>query len=69
MSFWSLLSQKTYPGEFLKPEVILSRRYLRTYSIWPPSPLSSSICHFLKMSQTLNRLELEAHIFRILISL
>ena len=33
MSFLSFLSQKTYPGEFLRPEVILSRSYLRKCSI------------------------------------
>ena len=34
-----------------------------------PSSPPSSICHFLKMPQNLNRLELEANIFRIFISL
>ena len=34
MSFLSFLSQKTYPGEFVRPEVILSRTYLRKCSIW-----------------------------------
>ena len=34
MSFLSFLSQKRYPGEFLRPEVILSRRYLRKCNIW-----------------------------------
>ena len=34
MSFLSFLSQKAYPGEFLRPEVILSRSYLRKCSIW-----------------------------------
>ena len=34
MSFLSFLSQKTYTGEFLKPEVILSRSYLRKCGIW-----------------------------------
>ena len=33
MAFLSFLSQKTYPGEFLRPEVILSRSYLRKCSI------------------------------------
>ena len=36
MSFLSFLSQKTYPGQFLRPEVILGRSYLRKFSIWPP---------------------------------
>ena len=33
MLFLSFISQKTYPGEFLRPEVILNRIYLRKYSI------------------------------------
>ena len=32
--FLTLLSQKTYAGEFVRPEVILSRSYLRKESIW-----------------------------------
>ena len=36
MSVFSLLSQKTYPGEFSRPEVILSRSYLRKCCIWLP---------------------------------
>ena len=38
MSLWIFLSQKTYPGEFLRPDTILSRSYLRKYSIWQGSP-------------------------------
>ena len=34
MSFLSFLSQKTYPGEFLRPEFISSRSYLRKSSNW-----------------------------------
>ena len=34
MSFLNFLSQKRYPGEFLRPEVILSRTYLRNCCIW-----------------------------------
>ena len=34
MSCFSFLSQKTYPGEFVRPEVVLSRSYLRKCSIW-----------------------------------
>ena len=37
MSFLSFLSQKTYPGQFLRPEAILGRSYLRKFSIWAPS--------------------------------
>ena len=37
MSFLSLLNQKTYPGEFLRPDVILIRRYLRKGSICVPT--------------------------------
>ena len=33
MSFGSFVSQKTNPGKFLRPEVILSRSYLRKCSI------------------------------------
>ena len=68
MSFLSFVSQKTSPGDFLRPEVILNRRYLRKCSIFLLA-VSSSIYHFLKMPSTLNRLELEANIFRIFISL
>ena len=35
MSFLSFLSQKTHPEEFLRPEIILNRNYLRKCSIWP----------------------------------
>ena len=34
ISFLNFLSQKRYPGEFLRPEVILSRSYLRKCCIW-----------------------------------
>ena len=34
MSFFSFVIQKTYPGKFLRPEVILSRTYLTKCSIW-----------------------------------
>ena len=37
MSFLSFLSQKTYPEEFLRPEVILRRGYLRKCNIWSPT--------------------------------
>ena len=33
-AFLSFLSQKTYPGEFLRPEFISSRSYLRKSSNW-----------------------------------
>ena len=65
ISFLSFLSQKTYPGKFLRWQVILSRSYLRKCSI-SSFPLSSSICHFLN-SEPLG--VLEANIFRIFISL
>ena len=48
VSFLTFLSQKAYPGELLRPKIILSRNYLRNCSIWLP-PLSSLICHFLKI--------------------
>ena len=36
----SFLSQKTHTGNFLRPEVILSRNYIRKCSIWlRPSPI------------------------------
>ena len=35
MSFLSFLSQKTFPGEFLRPEVIFGRSHLRRRIIWP----------------------------------
>ena len=34
MSFLGLVSHKIYAGEFLRPEIILSRSYLRKCSIW-----------------------------------
>ena len=37
-TFFSFLSQKTYPGEFLRPEVISSRSYQRKCSICLSSP-------------------------------
>ena len=42
MSFLSFLSQKTYPDEFLRSEVILNRCYLRKCSIWPPPVINLS---------------------------
>ena len=33
MSFLRFLSQKTYPGEFSRPGIYLSRNYLRKCSI------------------------------------
>ena len=67
----SFLSQKTYPGEFLRPEIIWSKSYWQKCSIWsnPPPPTLSLICHFLKILKNLNCLELETNIFRIFISL
>ena len=47
MLFLKILSQKIYPDENLRSEVILSRSYLRKCSIWLGLPLSS-ICHFFK---------------------
>ena len=47
MSFFSFVNQKTYSGNFLRPEVILSRNYPTKCSIWP-TPLSSSILSFFK---------------------
>ena len=44
MSFMSFLSQKRCPGEFLKPEVILSS-YLKSYCIWR-SPLIINLQFF-----------------------
>ena len=43
MSFLNFLSQKRYPGEFLRPEVILSRSYLRNSCIWWPSLMRISL--------------------------
>ena len=44
MSFLSFLSQKAYPGECLRPDVVLSRSYLRKCSIWlgPPPIINLS---------------------------
>ena len=46
MSFLSFLSQKTYPREFLRPHVILSRSYLRKYIFGWVLPLSSFFSFF-----------------------
>ena len=64
ISVFSFMSQKLHPGDFLRPEVILSRSYIRKYSIWP----APSIIINLSFHQ-LNRLELQANFFRIFISL
>ena len=40
---FEFLSQKSHPGKFLKPEVILSRNYLRKFSVWLPAPPSPPI--------------------------
>ena len=37
MSFLGFVIQKTYPGEFLRPEVILSRSYLKNIVFASPS--------------------------------
>ena len=69
MSFLSFLSQETYPGDFLRLEVILRRSYLRKCSSWPlPSPYHQFVI-FKKIPKNLNRVELETNIFRIFISL
>ena len=39
MSFLSFLSQKTYP----RPEVILSRNYLRKRNTWPPPSITINL--------------------------
>ena len=49
MSFLSFLSRKTYPGKVLRPEVILSRSYLRKCIIWLP-PLIIINLTFLKIA-------------------
>ena len=46
MSFLSFLSQKTYPGEFLRPKVILSRSYLRKFSVWRCAPSIINLSFF-----------------------
>ena len=46
MSLFGFLSQKKYPGEFLRPEVILSRSYLRKCSIWPPPSIINNLSFF-----------------------
>ena len=63
MSILSFLSQKTYPGECLRPEVILSRSHLKNvvfgYPPLPP-PLSTICCCHIIWT---------ANIFRIFISI
>ena len=61
-------SQKTYPGEFLRPEVILSRIYVRNCCVCPPA-IPSSIWSFFKNAIISEPLGVEANIFRIFISL
>ena len=46
MLFLSFSSQKTQAGEFLRPEVILSRSYLRKYCIWLPPTIIISLLFF-----------------------
>ena len=67
MSFFDFLSQKTYPGEFSRPEVVWNRSYQRKSSIWKICP--APICHFLKMPYIQKSLELKDNFFRIFISL
>ena len=47
ITFLSFLSQKTYPGKFLRPEVILSRSFPKKVVFGRVLPLSS-ICHIFK---------------------
>ena len=63
--FWVSWVKKTYPWEFLRPEVILSRSYLRKCSIWLGLP--SSINLFFK--NAIKSESLEANIFGIFTSL
>ena len=65
----SFLSQKTYPGEFVRPEVILTRSCLRNYCIWLPPPRIIINLSFLKNAINSEPLGVEANIFRIFISL
>ena len=46
---FSFKSQKLHPGDFLRPEVILSRSYITKKIVFGQPPLSSSVCHFLKV--------------------
>ena len=46
MSFLSFLSQKSYPEKFSKPEVILSRGYLKTCCISCPPPYHINFSFF-----------------------
>ena len=46
MSFMNFLSQKTYLGEFLRQEVILSKSYLRKCSNWLVPPLIINLSFF-----------------------
>ena len=69
MSFLSFLSHKPYPGEFLRPEVILSRSYLRNCCIWSAPPTPTPLPPIIINLSFFNYLELEANIFRIFISL
>ena len=63
--FWVSWVKKTYPWEFLRPEVTLSRSYLRKCSIWLGLP--SSINLFFK--NAIKSESLEANIFGIFTSL
>ena len=53
MSFLSFLSQKTYPGKFLRPKVILSGIYLRKCNIWLPPPFYHKFVIFKKRHKIL----------------
>ena len=46
MSFFIFLSQKTYPWEFLRSEVVLNRIYLRKCRVWLDSPSIISLSFF-----------------------
>ena len=63
MSFLSFLSQKRYPGDFLRPEVILSRGYLRNCCIWWSPPLIIIKLFFLKNAINSEQLGRETYSF------
>ena len=54
LSFFSFSSQKKYSVEFLRPEITLSRRFLRKCSIWsPPPPPPNSIINLSFFKKTI----------------
>ena len=68
MSFFKFLESKYIPRDIFKSRGYFKQKLSKKMSYLAAS-ISSSICRFLKMPETLNHLELEANVFMIFIPL